>query len=221
MKLNLDAKTIKRKIVKIPRIYKLIFIVGFNAILFGVLFYLLVMPQMETKKQLQGEFNEVKANLDRLLVVKNNLPKAKAEFEKVKEELRQTLTQLPDTKDIPNLVRNIWSVSSENRLNVKYFEPKGIQPKEFYGEVPFEIRFSGNFHNVAHFFDGVRRLERIIDVTSFSLEAPAKMDPRNVVLEGRATAKTYVYLREDQKPKKQEQKKDEGKDAKSGAPAKK
>lgn len=215
MKLALDTKSIRNKIVKISMVYKLIFILCFNGLIFGFFAYFMIIPQVDTKKNLAREYQEIKRNLDRLVAIKNNLPKTKIEYAQLKEILRQTLNQLPDTKDIPNLLRNISSVGSENGLKVRYFEPKAIQNKEFYGEVPFEIRYSGGFHNIALFFDGIRRLERIIDVTSFTLEAPSKSDTRNLVLQGKATAKTYVYLRDEQRAKK-----DSKKDVKSGSTSK-
>jgi type IV pilus assembly protein PilO len=112
----------------------------------------------------------------------------------MQELLQDVLKQLPETKDIPNLLRNITSVSEETRLKIKYFEPKDIKNKEFYSELPFEIKFSGPFHSAAFFFDGVRKMDRLVNITNFSLEA--KGTPRNVVLEGSCSANAYVYQKE-------------------------
>src|SRR5665647_2145297 len=100
----------------------------------------------------------------------------------MQELLQDVLKQLPETKDIPNLLRNITNVSEETRLKIKYFEPKEIRNKDFYSELPFEIKFSGPFHNTAFFFDGVRKMDRLVNINSFSLEA--KSTSKNAVLEG-------------------------------------
>ena len=33
------------------------------------------------------------------------------------------------------------------------------------------MRYTGSYHSIGYFFDGIRKLERIIHITSFSLEA--------------------------------------------------
>ena len=89
-----------------------------------------------------------------------------------------------------------------------------MQNKEFYAELPFSVKLSGPFHNVGYFFDGIRKLERIINITSFSISPEQAKVSGKLNLVGECTATTYVYLK--QQPKKQE-KKDEKKDGKGGA----
>jgi len=73
---------------------------------------------------------------------------------------------------------------------VKYFAPKAVQALDFYSELPFEIRYAAPYHNIGYFFDGMRKMERIVHVTSFSLESKGNAD--KVVLEGSCSAKAYV-----------------------------
>ena len=85
-------------------------------------------------------------------------------------------------------------VSEESRLKVRQFEPKLIRNKDFYSELPFEMKFQGTFSNLAAFLDGVRKQERIISIADFSLEA--KGAPNNIIIEGTCDANAYMYLRE-------------------------
>jgi len=211
MKLSFDSEDLKRKIIKIPKTYKLLFCLFLSGLIFAVLFYFLVMPQLETKRQLDEEHAKLKQQLERMVAIKNNMAKFRKEYAQLQELLQQMLKQLPETKDIPNLLRNVSNVGTETRLKITYFEPKPVQNKEFYAELPFNIRFNGPFHHVGYFFDGIRRLERIINVTSFSIAPDPKKVAGKLNLVGECTAKTYVYLK--QQPKKQE-KKEEKKDSK-------
>ncbi len=77
---------------------------------------------------------------------------------------------------------------------MKYFAPKESVPREFYLELPFEMKYTGSYHSIGYFFDGIRKLERIIHITSFSLEAK-ETGPRGI-LEGSCLAKTYVFIKE-------------------------
>ncbi len=216
MKMNMDLKGLGRKLGKIPRIFKVLFILLVHGAVFAAFFYVLIVPQMETKDKLLSEYEEIRRNLDKMVAIKNNMPKFRKEYEEMQQVLSQALTQLPDTKDIPNLLRNVSSLGTETMIRVRYFEPKSLQTREFYSELPFEIRYTGPFHNLAYFFDGIRRLDRIINITNFSLEVPPRGDPAKVVLQGQCTARTYVYLKDRPKTKKEVKK-----EAKGGTPAKK
>ncbi len=220
MKLSLDTTEIKRKIVKIPKTYKLIFCLFIGALVFAALFYFLVIPQLETKKQLNEEYAKLRQELDNMVAIKNNMEKFRKEYAQLQELLQQMLKQLPETKDIPNLLRNVSNVGTETRLKITYFEPKQVQNKEFYQELLFNIRYSGPYHHIGYFFDGIRKLERIIDITSFSIAPEAKKSPGKLNLVGECIAKTYVYLKQDPKKAKKDDKKDEKKDGKGEAPKK-
>jgi type IV pilus assembly protein PilO len=199
MKVGFETKGLVRKIEKIPAIYKTIIILIIVAAVLAGLVYFFAKPQWEAREQLKKEYGELRKELDTLNQIKNNLEKHRKEYQQMQELLQDVLKQLPETKDIPNLLRNITNVSEETRLKIKYFEPKEIKNKEFYSELPFEIKFSGPFHSTAFFFDGVRKLDRLVNITNFSLEA--KGTPKNVVLEGSCSANAYVYSKE--KPKAQ------------------
>lgn len=204
MKVGIQLKALVKKIEKVPQIYKAVCMVCLVLIAVGLLVYFIAKPQWETREKLIQENNEAQKQLATLREIKKNIEKHRKEYAQMQELLQDVLKQLPETKDIPNLLRNVTSISEETRLKIKYFEPKELKSKDFYSELPFEIKFSGPFHNVAYFFDGIRKMERIINVTHFSLEA--KGIPRNVILEGTCTANAYVYKREQQKIEKKDAK---------------
>lgn len=205
MKVGIQLKGLVKKIEKIPQVYKAIFMVVLVLIAVGLLVYFIAKPQWETRDKLVQENNEAQKQLNTLKEIKKNIDKHRKEYAQMKELLQDILKQLPETKDVPNLLRNVTSISEETRLKIKYFEPKELKSKEFYSELPFEIKFSGPFHTVAYFFDGIRKMERIININSFNLEA--KGAPRNIILEGTCTANAYVYIREQQKTVKKDDKK--------------
>ncbi|MBA4416377.1 MAG: hypothetical protein C0392_00475 [Syntrophus sp. (in: bacteria)] len=210
MKMDFKTAGINKAIDRIATPYKIIIIAAINIIVFVVLFVLVFTPQFEEKNKLVSEYGVLKKDIDRVTLIKSNMGKYRKEYAQTQDLLQGLLKQLPEKKDIPNLLRSVSNVGTETGTKIRYFEPKALTNKEFYGELLFEIKYSGSFHNVGYFFDGVRRLERIIDISSFSLEA--KGPPTKRILEGACMAKTYVYLREAPKEKK---------DSKSVSPVKK
>lgn len=204
MKVGIRLKALVKKIEKIPQVYKAICMVVLVLIVVGALVYFIAKPQWETRDKLVRENDEAQKQLNTLREIKKNIEKHRKEYAQMQELLQDILKQLPETKDVPNLLRNVTNISEETRLKIKYFEPKELKNKDFYSELPFEIKFSGPFHTVAYFFDGIRKMERIINITHFTLEA--KGAPRNIILEGTCTANAYVYKRDQQKAVKNDDK---------------
>ncbi|MGD0235683.1 MAG: type 4a pilus biogenesis protein PilO [Syntrophorhabdales bacterium] len=187
MKLRLDAS----KITKTPRIYRILLMLTLTVAAFAGVYFWLLVPQFDQKRFLTGEYGNAKQELDRLTSMKANFEKSQKEYFQLKENLERVLVQMPEQKDIPNLLRQVSFVGQEAKLRIKFFEPKALQSKEFYRELPFELRYSGGYHNAGYFFDGVRKLDRIIHVANFSLEA--KLVASKLTIEGSCLAKTYVY----------------------------
>jgi type IV pilus assembly protein PilO len=202
MRLELDFKALSKKVSKIKRTYKILFSLIVNSLIFALLFYFVITPQIDTKQRLTADLNKLNAEFQSMVIVKNNMEKYRKEYAQLQEILQQMLKELPETKDIPNLLRNVSGAGGEARLKITYFEPKAVQNKEFYAELPFSVRYNGPFHHVGYFFDSVRKLERIINITSFSLSFEPKSSSANIVLRGDCTAKTYVYLKEQPKQQK-------------------
>jgi len=214
MKLRFNGKSI----AKTPRIYRIALMLALTVAAFAGVYFTLLVPQFDQKRFFTGEYQNAKQELDRLTAMKANFEKSQKEYIRLQENLERVLVQMPEEKDVPNLLRQVSFVSQEAKLRVKFFEPKPLQPKEFYVELPFELRYSGGYHNAGYFFDGVRKLDRIIHLANFSLES--KIVASKLTVEGSCLAKTYVYNRQlvqeqlKQKPK-------DMKDEKNATPVKK
>jgi type IV pilus assembly protein PilO len=194
MNRGLDTKRLGKKIEKVPQKYILIVMVVLVLIIIGALYYFVMTPQLERKATVAKQASDIKAEVENLRNIQRNIAKHRQEYARMQETMQDVLRQLPETKDIPNLLRNVTMVSEESRLKVKQFEPKVIRNKDFYSELPFEMKFQGKFSNLAAFLDGVRKQERIISVSDFSIEA--KGAPDNISIEGSCDANAYMYLRE-------------------------
>lgn len=198
-----------KKLSKIPRRYKIIAVIGINALIFAALFTFFLYPQIEEKKKLDADYLTASQELNRLLAIKNNIEKTRQEYTALQESLEKAFSQMPEQKDIPNLLRQVSMIGQETKLRIKSFTPREPTARDFYLEVPFELKYAGPYHNVGYFFDGIRRLDRIIHVTSFTLEE--KSGGPKLGLEGTVTAKTYMYSKEaaKDKPKEKKETKDE------------
>ena len=157
-------------------------------------YYLIWRPQFDEKQRLASEADSLVQQHNKLLAIKADLPRAKKEFIQLKANLETVLRQIPEDKEIPGLLRQVSSTAQETKTRLKYFAPRQTQARDFYSELPFDIRYSGSYHNLGYFFDGVSKLERIVHITSFTLESKGADD--KIVLDGNCVAKTYVASKE-------------------------
>jgi hypothetical protein len=79
------------------------------------------------------------------------------------------LKQLPNEKEIPEILKNISTLGKESQLEFALFRPKPEEPQQFYAKVPIELTMGGTYHNTGTFFDRVSKLSRIINVVDFNM----------------------------------------------------
>ncbi len=187
MKLQLGELTI-------PGRYRVVLMLLLPAMIIVAAYFLLFDAQLREKKRLDTEAKGLRQELLKVTAMKNSMEKTRREYTSLKAELQYRLRQMPEEKEVPALLRQVSLTAQETKTHVKYFAPKESVPREFYLELPFEMKYTGLYHSIGYFFDGVRKLERIIHITSFSLEA--KEAGSKGTLEGSCLAKTYVFLKE-------------------------
>ncbi len=98
-----------------------------------------------------------------------NLAAFKREYRHLEQSLEQAMAQLPDKKEIPSLLENISNLGRESGLDVSLFKPGAQKPKDFYAEVPVDIKLVGSFHNLLTFFYSVGNLPRIVNISDLSI----------------------------------------------------
>jgi len=175
----------------VPRKYRVVLMFLLPVLIVGGAYFLVFDPQLRREEKVAADLRVVRQDLARANQMRSDMARARKEHEQLKTDLQEKLAQMPDEKEVPNLLRQVSLAAQETKTRVKFFAPKEAQAQDFYWELPFEMRYSAPYHNIGYFFDGIRKLERIVHVESFSLEA--KEGGQKGVLEGTCLAKTYVY----------------------------
>jgi type IV pilus assembly protein PilO len=189
--------------------YRGILVVLLNFVILAGGYFLFLNSKFEERNRLKVEINSAQQELSKLTAIEKNLPRARQEYAELRNNLDVLLKQMPEEKEVPNLLRQVSFTAQEAKTRIKYFAPRDAQSKEFYAELPFDIKYSGSYHSLGYFFDGIRKLERIIHVTSFSLEA--KGAGERTVLDGSCIAKTYVSMKTGQAAQKRQGKEEKKK----------
>lgn len=123
-----------------------------------------------------------------------NLAAYEQQLEEMKESFGAMLRQLPDKTEVAELLVDISQTGLAAGLEFELFKPQNEIPKDFYAELPINIRVKGDYHEFGSFISGVAALPRIVTVHDVNI-SPGKDDGK---LTMDILAKTYRYLDEDE-----------------------
>lgn len=157
-------------IVKLRTSTKIIILAGMVAVVAGLFFDLIYWPNLEVLKKKKAEVGVLERQVRELRTVAANMKRFQEEAAKLREELKVAITQLPTSKEIPSLLSNISQLGKDSGLEFLLFKPVGEINKDFYAEIPVEIRVKGAYNNVAIFFDKVAKLPRIVNISEVSMD---------------------------------------------------
>ena len=156
-------------ILKLSTSKKILILVVILGAMSGLYFQSFFSPRQEELKILDGDLNKLVKELNESKAITRDYQKFKEQVAKLNEELTNALTQLPNEKEIPEILKTISSLGRESNLEFTLFKPKAEEPQPFYANVPIELTVSGSYHNTGIFFDKVGKLPRIINVVDFNM----------------------------------------------------
>lgn len=134
-----------------------------------------------------------------------NLPRLRKDLLQLDAELKLAVAQLPDKKEIADLLSGISAKAQQSGLDVLLFRPRAEHFQDFYAEVPVDITVKGNFHNTVNFFDEVGHLNRLVNIDSIGFKNPT-VKGDNVVLETTSVATAFRFLDDAERKKIAEEK---------------
>ena len=165
-------------VLKLPTSRKVMILIAILCAIAGLYFYFFLNPKQEELKELNSKFVKLDAELKNYIAVTKDLEKFRTEEKRLNQELSEAIKQLPNEKEIPEILKNITSLGKESNLEFTLFKPKPEEPQQFYARVPIELIALGNYHNIGIFFDRVSKLPRIINVVDFNMTRAKSANPK-------------------------------------------
>jgi len=206
-------------IVKMPTSKKILVLGILVALMVGLYIYLIYWPNQELLKKKKVEMAALEGQVRELRIVAANMKRFQAEAAKLREELKVAVTQLPTSKEIPSLLSNISKLGKDSGLEFLLFKPAGEVSKEFYAEIPVEIRVRGTYNNVALFFDKVGKLPRIVNISEVGMDN-AKEAFGRWEINTSCTATTFKFVERDAADLAKDKKDQKPGESKGGPPTK-
>lgn len=184
-------------IIKLPRIQKIAILGGVVAVLIGLYWFSLYKGHTEKLEAKRAVLTKKQQELHEQKVILANLPKFRAETAEMKAKRQVALKELPNKKDIDKLLKDVSYLAIDSGLEILLFKPSKEVPKNFYAEIPVELKLSGTYHDFGLFFEKIANLSRIVNVADLELEK-IRQKGRNVsvenLLEASCVAKTYKFM---------------------------
>ena len=173
-----------------PAVPKLVALI---AILAGILvgaFFLDTQGQIDELEA--GKTQEAKLKEDYINKKKQsvNLDLHKQQLREIDQSFGALLKQLPNRAQMDALLVDINQAGLGRGLQFVLFRPaSGESAKEFYSELPIQVRVLGNYHDMGAFASDLGQLSRIVTLNDVTI-GPGK----DGQLQMDATARTFRYL---------------------------
>lgn len=133
-------------------------------------FFFVIQPNFQKIAALEKKIISSTEELNRVRKAARDLPKHEEELRKAQELFDLTTILLPKSQEIPDLLRNISDIGKQSGLDFLSFTPGVETPKDFYAEIPIDIKIRGPYHNLGLFLDKISRLDRIVSVNNIKTE---------------------------------------------------
>lgn len=182
---------------KIPPKQK-IFLAVLICLLAGVgYYYLYYRNAAQSVTALEGKLSELESKIKEQEVIARNLPSFQAEVSRLEEQLGLLLDQLPNSAEIPSLLKNISDLGRESGLEFLKFAPRGEVKKGFYAEIPFSLSLVGEYHAFVLFADKVSHLPRIVNLTDITFGQPRRAGGDRMTVNVGCSATTFRFLEQE------------------------
>lgn len=147
----------------------------------------------------QGEETTLKSQFSSKAFQAANLEAYKEQMQEMEQSFGALLKQLPSDTEVPGLLEDITRTGLGSGLEFEEIKLLPEATKQFYIELPIQVKVTGSYHDLATFVSGVASLPRIVTLHDFEL-VPAKAGVGSSALQMSILARTYRYNDKGEQP---------------------
>ena len=179
---------------KVPPRQKVLLAVLFCVLIVSGYYYLYYREAAQRVAGMETELAGLQSKIREQQAIAGNLRSFKEEVQRLEAQLSLLLEQLPNSAEIPSLLKSISDLGRESGLEFLRFAPTGEVKKEFYAEIPVSISVNGDYNNFALFSDKVAHYPRIVNLSNIVFSSPKPAGDNSVLVTVNCTATTYRFL---------------------------
>jgi type IV pilus assembly protein PilO len=179
---------------KIPAKQKILLVILFSALIVVGYYYLYYREASQRIGVLENQLASLRSKIKEQEVIAGNLHSFQEEVARLEGQLSLLLEQLPNSAEIPSLLKSVSDLGKESGLDFLKFAPHAEVKKEFYAEIPVSISVHGEYQSFALFADKVSHYPRIVNLSNITFSAPKPSGENRVLSTITCTATTYRFL---------------------------
>ncbi len=156
-------------------------------------FYFLLIQDIEGKiEAVDGQQKAANQTLAEKKEIADNLNERRKEMDQLEQKLQDALTELPERKDIDELLAQLNDVGKKAGLEISKVEPGTESPEAFYARIPIAMSVQGNYHEIAMFLQEISSMRRIVNVNNIKMTSPTLRGDK-VLLASEFLATTFRF----------------------------
>jgi type IV pilus assembly protein PilO len=118
------------------------------------------------------------------------------QLEEIDRAFGVLLKQLPNKSEVESLLVEINQSGMGRGLQFELFRPNPEIIRDFYAELPINVRLIGSYHDFGAFAEDIGKLSRIVTLNNISIVPNGQANDGTLVME--ALTKTFRYLDEEE-----------------------
>lgn len=163
-------------------------------IIFGLIlgggYWFFIKDQYVQLDQVKQKETELRKQYEEKAYRVANLEVFKNQMVEMEETFGALVKQLPSDTEVPGLLEDITNTAVGSGLALQEVKLQPEQRRDFYVELPINIRVSGSYHELATFVSSVASLPRIVTLHDFTIKPTGGEADR---LDMQVLARTYRY----------------------------
>ena len=177
-KLDLDAL---RKISPVRKLTLLAVLVAGISALF---YYYIVIPKYEVMTGLQENIGKLDAEIQATSIKVQHLDELVAASKELEKDLEKKKERLPPEEEAVMLLKQLSDLGVRLGLDIKLWKPgnQAEDPSKLFVRMPVSVEVAGGYHTAAVFFDRIKKLPRIINVSDLRMGS-SKVEHDHVVIQ--------------------------------------
>lgn len=198
-----------------PLAPRLLCAAGVMAVVMGLGYFFYWSGQFEEQDALAAQELKLRDDYKLKMAQAINLDALEAQQQQVNRYVERLEKQLPSKAEMAALLSDINQAGVGRGLQFELFKPGQVVVKDYYAELPIDIKVVGTYHDIGEFAADMAKMPRIVTLNNLALTAG-----KDGALSLEAIAKTFRYLDQDEldaqaKARKAKKKTPDGKEAKA------
>ncbi|WP_447987382.1 type 4a pilus biogenesis protein PilO [Nitrospira sp. Nam74] len=169
---------------KIPMRKKLTLLAVLAGGISGLFYYYIITPKFDVIAALQANIGNLDAEIQATSIKVQHLDELVAANKELEKELEKKKELLPPEEEAVMLLKQLSDLGVRLGLDIKLWKPgnQAEDSSKLFVRMPVSVEVSGGYHTAAVFFDRIKKLPRIINVSDLRMGS-SKVEHDHVVIQ--------------------------------------